>query len=82
MSQPGRSKLPIRKQPFGGVANRTPGGSHPDWEELGHVELPDGAPNVLAVLIDDAGFGMTVSLARTAGSSTSTCASSGITGAR
>ena len=57
MSQPDRSKLPIRKQPFGGAANRTLGGSKPDWEELGHVEPPDGAPNVLVVLIDDAGFG-------------------------
>ena len=57
MSQPDRSKLPIRKRPFGGVANKTLGGSQPDWEELGHVEPPDGAPNVLLVLIDDAGFG-------------------------
>jgi len=57
MSKPDRSKLPIRKQPFAGVANRTLGGSQPDWEELGHVEPPDGAPNVLLVLIDDAGFG-------------------------
>ena len=57
MSQPDRSKLPIRKRPFGGAANRTLGGSQPDWEELGHVEPPDGAPNVLLVLIDDAGFG-------------------------
>ncbi|MGZ6662235.1 MAG: arylsulfatase [Solirubrobacteraceae bacterium] len=57
MSQPDRSKLPIRKRPFGGVANRTLDGSQPDWEELGHVEPPDGAPNVLLVLIDDAGFG-------------------------
>jgi arylsulfatase A-like enzyme len=57
MSQPDRSKLPIRQQPFGGVANRTLEGSQPDWAELGHVEPPDGAPNVLLVLIDDAGFG-------------------------
>ena len=57
MSQPDRSKLPIRKRPFEGVANKTLGGSKPDWEELGHVEPPDGAPNVLLVLIDDAGFG-------------------------
>ena len=57
MSQPDRSKLPIRRQPFGGVANRTLEGSQPDWEAIGHVEPPDGAPNVLLVLIDDAGFG-------------------------
>jgi len=55
VSQPDWSRLPIRKQPFGGVANRTLGGSQPDWAELGHVEPPDGAPNMPLVLIDDAG---------------------------
>ncbi len=57
MSQPDRSKLPIRMPPFGGVTKRTLDGSQPDWEAIGHVEAPDGAPNVLVVLIDDAGFG-------------------------
>ena len=57
MSQPDRSKLPIRQHRFAGTANRTLGGSQPDWEAIGHVEPPDGAPNVLLVLIDDAGFG-------------------------
>ena len=57
MSQPDRSKLPIRQHRFAGTANRTLGGSQPDWEAIGHVEAPDGAPNVLLVLIDDAGFG-------------------------
>ncbi len=57
MSEPDRSKLPIRMPPFGGVAQRTLDGSQPDWESIGHVEAPDGAPNVLVVLIDDAGFG-------------------------
>jgi hypothetical protein len=47
MSQPDRSKLPIRRQPFAGVANKTLDGSQPDWEAIGHVEPPDGAPNVL-----------------------------------
>ena len=50
MSQPDRSKLPIRRQPLGGVANRTLDGSRPDWEAIGHVDAPDGAPNVLLVL--------------------------------
>lgn len=50
MSQPDRSKLPIRQHRFAGTANRTLGGSQPDWEELGHVDAPDGAPNVLLVL--------------------------------
>ena len=57
MSQPDRSKLPIQSAPFAGVANRTLDGSEPDWETIGHVTPPDGAPNVLVVLIDDAGFG-------------------------
>ena len=57
MSEPDRTKLPIRRKPFGGVANRTLDGSRPDWEAIGHVDAPDGAPNVLLVLIDDAGFG-------------------------
>jgi len=57
MSQPDRTKLPIRRKPFSGVANRTLDGSRPDWESIGHVDAPDGAPNVLLVLIDDAGFG-------------------------
>jgi arylsulfatase A-like enzyme len=57
MSGPDRSKLPIRRQPFQGVANRTLEGSKPDWSTIGHVEPPPGAPNVLLVLIDDAGFG-------------------------
>ncbi len=57
MSQPDRSKLPIRMPTFSGVVQRTLDGSQPDWDLIGHVEAPDGAPNVLVVLIDDAGFG-------------------------
>jgi arylsulfatase A-like enzyme len=52
-----RTKLPIRRPPFTGVTNQTLGGSQPDWEQIGHVQPPEGAPNVLVVLIDDAGFG-------------------------
>ena len=52
-----RTKLPIRRPPFQGVANQTLGGSQPDWGLIGHVKPPAGAPNVLLVLIDDAGFG-------------------------
>ena len=54
MSHPDRSKLPIGRPGFTGVANRTLDGSRPDWEAIGHVDAPDGAPNVLLVLIDDA----------------------------
>ena len=52
-----RSVLPIRRPPFAGVAGKTLGGSQPDWGLIGHVRPPAGAPNVLLVLIDDAGFG-------------------------
>ena len=57
MSEPDRTKLPIRRARFQGVADRTLHGSVPDWDLIGHVEPPQGAPNVLLVLIDDAGFG-------------------------
>ena len=57
MTEPDRRTLPIRRPPFQGVANKTLDGSRPDWNLIGHPEPPDGAPNVLLVLIDDAGFG-------------------------
>ena len=52
-----RTVLPIRRPPFAGVTNRTLDGSEPDWNQAAHVRPPEGAPNVLLVLIDDAGFG-------------------------
>lgn len=52
-----RSTLPIRRPAFGGRTNRTLEGSVADWHQAAHVRPPDGAPNVLLVLIDDAGFG-------------------------
>ena len=57
MSEPDRTNLPIRRLPFQGVSNKTLDGSKPDWNLIGHPEAPRGAPNVLLVLIDDAGFG-------------------------
>ena len=57
MSQVDRSKLPIRRETFDGIVNRTLDGSQPDWNLIGHPTPPEGAPNVLLVLIDDAGFG-------------------------
>jgi len=57
MSDPDRTHLPIRRPGFSGVAGRTLDGSQPDWNLIGHPAPPDGAPNVLLVLIDDAGFG-------------------------
>jgi arylsulfatase len=47
--------IPIPDATFKGVANRTLAGSKPDFPQP--VRAPHGAPNVLLVLIDDAGFG-------------------------
>ena len=57
MSGPDRTKLPIRRPAFGGTVARTLDGCEPDWTQIDHVHPPAGAPNVLVVLIDDAGFG-------------------------
>jgi len=57
MTEVDRTKLPIRRQPFQGVSSRTLDGAKPDWNLIGHPQPPTGAPNVLLVLIDDAGFG-------------------------
>ena len=57
MADPDRTHLPIQRSPFAGTANRTLDGSQPDWNLIGHPVPPEGAPNVLLVLIDDAGFG-------------------------
>jgi hypothetical protein len=52
-----RTALPIRRPAFSGETSKTLQGSAPDWSRARHVEPPAGAPNVLLVLIDDAGFG-------------------------
>jgi arylsulfatase A-like enzyme len=52
-----RTRLPFADPEFRGTASRTLAGSAPDWDLIGHVSPPGGAPNVLLVLIDDAGFG-------------------------
>ncbi|SFR86541.1 arylsulfatase [Microbacterium sp. cf046] len=59
MSQPDidRLHLPIRDAVFAGTAGRTLAESTPDWSIVQDVRPPDGAPNVLVVLIDDAGYG-------------------------
>ena len=57
MSDVDRSHLPIRRPPFSGTVRKTLDGSQPDWNLIGHPSHPTGAPNVLLVLIDDAGFG-------------------------
>jgi len=50
-----RTAIPEPSPPFTGVANRTLQGSVPQWPTA--VRAPEGAPNVLLVLVDDAGFG-------------------------
>jgi arylsulfatase len=57
MSEIDRGHLPIRRPAFSGMANRTLQGSQPDWNLIAHPTPPEGAPNVLLVRIDDAGFG-------------------------
>jgi arylsulfatase A-like enzyme len=52
-----RTKLPIRRPQFQGKVNRTLDGSEPDWNYVAPLPAPEGAPNVLVVLTDDAGFG-------------------------
>ena len=52
-----RTVLPIPDRTFGGVAGRTMDTSVGDWSMIPGPKAPDGAPNVLIVLIDDAGFG-------------------------
>ncbi len=53
--KPDRTTLPAADAPFQGVAKRTLDGSKPDFPRT--VTPPQGAPNVLLILVDDAGFG-------------------------
>ena len=50
-----RTRLPVADPKCVGMANRALQGSRPDWGLIGHVAPPEGAPDVLVVLIDDAG---------------------------
>lgn len=54
---PDRTVLPIPDKAFGGVAGHTFDDSVGDWTILAGAKAPEGAPNVLVILIDDAGFG-------------------------
>jgi arylsulfatase len=47
--------LPLPEPPFKGAIGRTYKDSTPDKIPL--IKAPDGAPNVLVILIDDCGFG-------------------------
>src|SRR5262245_22304856 len=54
---PDRTVLPIPDRGFGGTIGRALDQSVADWTIVPHAKPPEGAPNVLIVLIDDAGFG-------------------------
>ena len=54
---PDRSKLPQALAPFEGEIGETYKDSKSDWQSP--IEAPDGAPNVLIILLDDVGFGQT-----------------------
>jgi uncharacterized membrane protein len=54
---PDRTRLPIGDPSFGGTIGATLDTSVPDWTINMTPSPPEGAPNVLLVLIDDAGFG-------------------------
>lgn len=52
-----RTKLPIPDPVFKGKLGKTIDKCQPDWGLISDVKPPEGAPNVLLVLVDDAGFG-------------------------
>ena len=52
-----RTVLPVPDRMFSGKLGRTIDKAIGDWSVSAGVTPPDGAPNVLLVLIDDAGFG-------------------------
>ena len=54
---PDRTVLPIPDKAFGGTQGRTLDESPGDWSMLAGASAPDGAPNVLLIVIDDAGYG-------------------------
>ena len=54
---PDRTVLPIPDRKFGGAIARTMDEAVADWSFIPGPQAPEDAPNVLIVLIDDAGFG-------------------------
>jgi arylsulfatase len=54
---PDRTVLPIPDKSFGGTIGKTLDKSVGDWTIIPGPKAPEDAPNVLIVLIDDAGFG-------------------------
>jgi arylsulfatase A-like enzyme len=54
---PDRTTLPIPLSPFEGKIGKTYMDSEADWQSP--VAAPQGAPNVIVILLDDVGFGQT-----------------------
>ena len=54
---PDRTVLPMPDRNFAGTMGRTFGKSVGDWTIVPGPKAPENAPNVLLILIDDAGFG-------------------------
>ena len=54
---PDRTTLPIPLAPFEGEIGETYQDSTSDWQEP--VAPPEGAPNIIVILLDDVGFGQT-----------------------
>ena len=54
---PDRTVLPVPDRNFGGSMERSLDRSVGDWTMIPGPKAPEGAPNVLICLIDDAGFG-------------------------
>src|SRR6266480_5006128 len=63
-----RTVLPRPPQPFEGVTKRTLEGSVASYTQP--VKAPRDAPNILLVLIDDAGFGKTSTFGGTVATTT------------
>lgn len=53
--RPDRSRLPLPEPKFQGVIGKTYVDSKDDWPQV--PKPPDGAPNVVVILLDDVGFG-------------------------
>ena len=50
-----RSHLPLPESPFKGVIGETYLDSKEDWPKV--PKPPEGAPNVVVIMLDDVGFG-------------------------
>lgn len=56
-AQPDRSSLPIQLPSFEGKIGKTYKNSESAWQNP--VAAPEGAPNIIVILLDDVGFGQT-----------------------